>query len=164
MEPTAESMAALSAVRNIKERLSRGSSSCIQPILSCLLSSSKCLNLYMLTLLPSATLVWMPFTTQTKHHQPPADCHQHVLLWVTSSPSVKNMALSPLPLSPPTISCTPPSPLTPCQVLYSIGCDLVCPILYLLPAAKRSRSPLPHPQRAYKFRVSNLFMDPLSVQ
>lgn len=30
------------------------------------------------------------FTIQTKHHQPPADCHQHLLFPVTSSPSMRN--------------------------------------------------------------------------
>lgn len=43
-------------------------------------------------------------------------------------------------------------------------CDPVHPRLFdPFPAAKISCSPLPHPQRAYKFRVSNLFMDSLSV-
>lgn len=106
-------------------------------------------------------------TIQAKHHQPPADNHQHLLFWVTFSPVIKNRTLSQLPYMPQPSSyilanLRPGHPTryhaAPSGVL-SIPCSFSP-----FPTAKISCCPLPHPQRAYKFRVSNLFMDSLSVQ
>lgn len=107
------------------------------------------------------------FTIQTKHHQPPADSHQHLLFWVTFPPFIKKMTLSQLPLNPSTVQLCfgQPLPETPYQLLCSTT-SVILSILHCcdpFPAAKISCSPLPHPQRAYKFRVSNLFMNSLSV-
>lgn len=169
MEHNSESVAVLSIVHLEWGNISRcGSSACIQSTLSCLLSPPPSASTSARFLpAPSLSPSWSEclFTIQTKHHQPPADSHQHLLFWITFSPFI-NMTLSQLPLNSSTIQLYFgwPLPRTPYQILCSTKCNLVHPILFSpFPAAKISCSPLPHPQRAYKFRVSNLFMDSLSM-
>lgn len=59
--------------------------------------------------------------SQSKHHQPPADSHQHLLFWVTFSPFIKKTTLSQLPLNASTTQrCFgQPLPKTPYQILCS---------------------------------------------
>lgn len=69
-----------------------GAPACIQPTLSCLLAlPRKCLSLNHAHSppLPSAHLGVNAFS-QTRHHQPPADHHQHLLFPVTFSPFMRN--------------------------------------------------------------------------
>lgn len=70
-----------------------GAPAYIQPTLSCLLAlPSKCLSLNHVHSppLPSAHLGVNAFS-QTRHHQPPADRHQHLLFPVTFSSFMRNM-------------------------------------------------------------------------
>lgn len=104
-------------------------------------------------------------TIQTKRHQPPADRHQHLLFLVTFSPFIKNMICPSSSQSPHRLAIFWLTfALNPLPDLTQHPCNPASPILFSpFPAAKISCSPLPHPQRAYKLRVSNLFMDSLSV-
>lgn len=90
----------------VKEHSPLGIPTCIQSTLSCLLSFPQVPQPSTCSLSPtSLSLSWSAglFTIQTKHHQPPAECHQHSLFWVTFPPLIKNMTSSQPRLSPSTI-------------------------------------------------------------